>query len=801
MKRFIGAIAGVCIATALRAATFTVTSTNDSGAGSLRQAITDANTAGGADTIAFNITGSGVHTISPATALPAITSPVTIDGYSQSGASPNTHDTTQGLNTGLKIELDGSAIGAGSICLDVAAVDTTIKGLVIHGCQSANIRLENSASNVAIEGCFLGTDPTGTIPVAAVNGAHIAGNTPSNVRIGGTTPAARNLISGGHDKITLGTSPGGPNGVTIQGNLIGTDVTGALDMEDTGDGVLLTRATNVAIGGTSAAARNVISGNQQNGLEIDGTPATNTVVQGNYIGVDVTGAASLANVNRGISLDSDNVTIGGSAPGAGNVISANGGIGIILGGSATVVKGNFIGTDPTGTVALGNGDRAIHVGGANNVIGGIGASEGNVVAYTRTAGGTGDGVYLPFSQGNVIRGNRIFGNAGLGIDVMPAGSPDGVTPNDPLDTDTGGNGMQNFPLFTSVTTGASTHVQGVLHSKASTVYDLDFYADACSNLPREFLEGETWIGTTQVTTDGNGDASFDEVLLVATAAGSQVTATATDPSGNTSEFSQGLAFSSSPTSGPTTGGTTITLKGTDLAAGLTVTVGGQPGTNVNVSSATQITFQTPALSAGLANDIVVTNTDGTTDTLLKAFVTDFLDVPVSNQFYSFVGKLVSNGITAGVGGGLYGVGDNTLRQQMAVFLLKGKHGLCYTPPPCAGTFPDVPCPSTFAPWIEAMAAEGITGGCGGGNFCPQNPVRRDQMAVFLLKGEHGSGYAPPTCAGVFGDVPCPSQFADWIEQLSAEGVTGGCGNGNYCPQNPNTRGQMAVFITKTFHLP
>jgi len=137
---------------------------------------------------------------------------------------------------------------------------------------------------------------------------------------------------------------------------------------------------------------------------------------------------------------------------------------------------------------------------------------------------------------------------------------------------------------------------------------------------------------------------------------------------------------------------------------------------------------------------------------------------------------------------------------MAVFLLKGRHGICYVPPNCSGTFPDVPCPSTFANWIEALAAEGITGGCGGGNYCPQNPVRRDQMAVFLLKAEHGPAYLPPACVGQFGDVACPSIFADWIEQLAAEGITGGCGNGNYCPQNPNTRGQMAVFLTKTFKL-
>jgi hypothetical protein len=206
------------------------------------------------------------------------------------------------------------------------------------------------------------------------------------------------------------------------------------------------------------------------------------------------------------------------------------------------------------------------------------------------------------------------------------------------------------------------------------------------------------------------------------------------------------------------------------------------------------------MTPGTANDLVVTNTDETIGTLVKGFVADFLDVPSSQQFYAYVTTLVSNGITAGVGGGLYGVNDDTLRQQMAVFILKAKHGLCYTPPPCTGVFGDVPCPSPFADWIEAMAAEGITGGCGGGNFCPMNPVRRDQMSVFLLRAEHGAAYAPPTCTGIFLDVPCPSPFADWIEQLSHENITGGCGGGNYCPSNPNTRGQMAVFITKTFNL-
>ena len=178
----------------------------------------------------------------------------------------------------------------------------------------------------------------------------------------------------------------------------------------------------------------------------------------------------------------------------------------------------------------------------------------------------------------------------------------------------------------------------------------------------------------------------------------------------------------------------------------------------------------------------------------------FPDVPVTNSFYSFIETLFHNEITGGCGGGDYCPSNPVTRAQMAVFLLKSEHGAGYLPPACAGVFGDVACPSAFADWIEQLYKEGITGGCGGGDYCPSNPVTRAQMAVFLLKAEHGSTYAPPTCHGVFGDVPCPSQFADWIEQLAAEGVTGGCGGGDYCPTNPNTRGQMAVFLTKTFGL-
>jgi hypothetical protein len=143
---------------------------------------------------------------------------------------------------------------------------------------------------------------------------------------------------------------------------------------------------------------------------------------------------------------------------------------------------------------------------------------------------------------------------------------------------------------------------------------------------------------------------------------------------------------------------------------------------------------------------------------------------------------------------------------MAVFLLKAANGSSYVPPACTGTvFADVPCTGgPFDPWIEDLAAHGITGGCGGGLYCPDATVTRKQMAVFLLKAHDGSNFVPPACVGVFADVPCTpgTGFSDWIEELYNRQVTGGCSATplNYCPDSPNNRGQMAVFLVKTFGL-
>jgi hypothetical protein len=813
MRKLVSVLSGlVLFAARLSAATVTVNDAGDvthacatTGAGtcSLRDALTFA-VANAGSTVAFNISGAGVHTIQPATPLPGLLAPMTIDGFTQPGSSANTNGPGLGDNSVHLIEIDGTqTCGANPATLDfgTGSNGSVVRGLVINRCNTSAIRVAfSTTTGHLIEGNFLGTDPTGL--VASPNSFGVLIDIGAmNVTIGGTTPASRNVISGNSAGIGIGNGfDNGGSGHHILGNFVGTNAAGTAALPN---GIGISMHTNVSgstIGGDTPGARNVISGNTGGGVGVSGflsDPSTtgNSVV-GNYIGTDVTGSAPLGNGADGIFVGGFANIIGGGNPGEGNVIAANLTNGIeLIGGNGSTIQGNRIGTDAGGTLALGNGGYGLSLAGSNVIVGGVAAGEGNVIVNN------GKGLLVINGTGNAIRGNAIRNATGLGIDLGSGGGPDGVTSNDAADADTGANNLQNFPLISSITYGANTIVTGRLHSTASTTFDLDFYSNpACSNFPREFLQGETYLGTSPVTTDGAGDAVFNVTTLPATADGSRISVTATDPSGNTSEFSQRLPFSLDVRSGPPSGGTAITITGTDFAAGAIVTIGGQPAGNVNVASSTSITATTPLLTAGSANDLVVTNTDSTNGTLVKGFVSDFLDVAQGNQFYSYVTILVSNAITAGVGGGLYGVNDDTLRQQMAVFILKAKHGLCYTPPPCVGVFPDVPCSSGFAPWIEAMAAEGITGGCGGGNYCPQNPVRRDQMAVFLLKAEHGSTYLPPPCASAFPDVPCPSTFANWIEQLANEMITGGCGSGNYCPGNPNTRGQMAVFITKTFLL-
>jgi hypothetical protein len=176
-------------------------------------------------------------------------------------------------------------------------------------------------------------------------------------------------------------------------------------------------------------------------------------------------------------------------------------------------------------------------------------------------------------------------------------------------------------------------------------------------------------------------------------------------------------------------------------------------------------------------------------------------VPRSNLFYRFVETIVHHGVTGGCSAGAYCPAAVTTRDQMAVFVLAAREGPGYSPPPCvASPFDDVPAGSPFCPWVQELARRGVVAGCGGRNYCPSQGVTRDAMAVFVLATRE-PGTAPPACGTpVFNDVPAGSPFCPWIEELARRGVVSGCGGGNYCPAQPVTREQMAVFIAVGFGL-
>ena len=749
-----------------------VTNTNDSGPGSLRQAIIDSNATMDVNTIDFNIPGTGVQTIAALSPLPAITQAVAIYGYSQPGASQNTAPPGSGFNSVLLIEITGSALQVN------AGNGGVFPAMVVSGLVIGEIHCTGGSSGAIIFGNYVGTDATGTVS----NGGGITVDNAVGVEIG-------------PGNVTPGVSVGpAGTGTVIKGNFVGINTAGIAGLGGLGStGIHVSASTGVIIGGNTPADRNVIAGGAGINVE-DGSDGIQ--ILGDYIGTDAGGAEAIGNGGPGIVSTAQDPTI------KGNVIAGNSETGIEVFGNFpvnAVIQGNFVGTDETATLDLGNGSGGILAAGGVELIGGTGPGDGNVIAFNRNSFAPGIEVS---GQEVTVRGNRIFDNTLLGLDLEDVGGSF-ITVNDPEDVDDGPNGFQNFPIVTRVTPGVSTtHIEGRLNSTPSAPFAVDLYSNsACYRRPRGYLEGETYLGSVDVATDGFGNTTFAVDVPFVLLPGQLVTATATDSSGNTSEFSQRIVFTVLPISGPAGQTTDVTVHGMEFELGATVTVGGVPATNVMATSPTTITATMPAFSPGTLHDLAVSDPSGLASTLPNGWMTDFTDMPASNPFHDFVVRLVTNDIAAGAGGGNYGSQSSTLRQQMAVFLLKGRHGACYVPPPCSGVFPDVPCSNPFAPWIEALAAEGVTAGCGGGNYCPTDPVSRQQMAVFLLKAEHGTAYVPPPCNGYFTDVPCPSQFADWILQLFNEQITGGCGDHVYCPLDPVLRQQMAVFVAKTFFLP
>jgi parallel beta-helix repeat protein len=623
----------------VQAATYTVTTTNDAGAGSLRQAILDANANPGADSINFNIPAAGVKTISPITQLPTVTDPVVIDGYTQPGAQANT--LSEGNNAVLLIELNGTnTIYQGLV---IKGGNSVVRGLVVNRFTNAGIVVESD--NNIVEGNFVGIDPTGNLSRGnGVDGVFVANGlspgTGNDNLIGGTTPAARNVISAN-----------GRNGMVfdqvlrtkVVGNYIGTNAAGTSRLPNANGGIGAYLGTGHRIGGPTSSHRNVISGNDGHGIELNGVSfdtvsnnyigtnaagtsalsnggpgnerhginviggagdivvASNLIsgnegdgvylddasrisLTGNYIGTNAVGSGSVANGGTGISgYRFSDCRIGGTTSGLRNIISGNGGNGIVLDQtSRTKIEGNYIGVNAAGTGVLGNGSSGISgylcfndtIGGAtvssrnvisgnngsgiaisgaqaalirNNFIGvsATGAAAGNHESGIRLSGdevssrnvsitenviatNVQNGVDLTDASRCAISMNSIFDNGLLGIDL----GNDGVTANIPPTrpptprpaTSSLPNWGQNYPTL-YVADIDSSRVRGSINSWPHTLLRIEVFqsndADASG-----FGEGQTFIGSTTLRTDANGNAIFSIPTSTPLVAGRFVSATA-----------------------------------------------------------------------------------------------------------------------------------------------------------------------------------------------------------------------------------------------------------------------------------
>lgn len=468
-----------------QAATFVVTNTGDAGAGSLRQAILDANANPGLDQIHFNIPGAGPHTILVSSDLPGVTSPVLIDGYTQPGSAVNTNAIV--TNAQLKIELrpDPATPSARGLTFLVGSEGSTVRGLVINRFPSAQISVTRGSPDCVITGNFIGTDPTGTVAYPSQPGTRTGISVSGErCRIGGPARADRNLVSG---LSGTGIHVGGAH-VVIQGNLVGTRANG---------GGALGNGTGIGIGsiGQGSHPREVVIGGNNVGSQ---TPRN--VVSGNLL--------------SGIRIYS---------------------------GEGHRIQGNIIGAAALPLGPVPNGEAGIRITTANRIL--IGSFDPGSIS-NHISGNTGPGVHISGNPSNTdspqditIAGNFISGNGGLAIDL--AIGITGVTPNDPLDADEGPNRLTNFPVLTSVSyTGTRTRLRGTLSAEPSSTYYIDLYRVSTCD-PSGHGGGGAYFGYISVNTGPDGEGQFEfEVEEILDSGFATATATqGPGKNGPTSEFS------------------------------------------------------------------------------------------------------------------------------------------------------------------------------------------------------------------------------------------------------------------------
>ena len=491
------------------------------------------NIIGGTSAAARNIIGGGVHIGSDFGEV--VTANNVVQG-NYIGTDPT--GTTKLINftgSGITIEratnnvIGGTAPGAGNLIAGYTEFGVLISGSDTTGTGS------NTTGN-RVQGNLIGTNVDGTVDLTdGSTGVRIQGA--ANTLVGGTTAEARNVISGNTNAGVLisGGSNGDATDNLVQGNYIGTNAAGSAPIPNTFAGIYIFNASKNLVGGSATGAGNVISGNGY-GVRIAAGGAINNRLEGNLIGTTVTGSNPLANQRSGVSITSANTTVGGTTAGARNVIAANNGNGIELNGSGatgSIVQGNYIGTAINGSEALGNTGHGVVITDVayKNTIGGTGPGAANIIASNG-----GSGVFISRGFSNAVQGNRITANGALGIDLGDAGP----TPNDVGDADQGANQLMNAPSLLHNRANIPPGLAGMLNSTATTTITVDLYANSACN-PSGFGEGEAWLGSKTVATDANGNASFSFTLrdnLKERA----ITATATDPDGNTSEFSSCLSL-------------------------------------------------------------------------------------------------------------------------------------------------------------------------------------------------------------------------------------------------------------------
>ena len=429
-------------------------------------------------------------------------------------------------------DVGGSAAGEGNF------IAGCIEPLI---CAAVTV-VGTGTDDTLVQGNRIGTDGSGTAPLPDSQGIGISISGATGTLVGGTAPLAANVIAGNATGFAgvhgIFIADAASTGSRIEGNFIGTNLGGSAAIGGYEDGVHILRSGGHFVGGSAAGAGNVISGNSDDGIHIvdlSGGPAAGNTVRGNRIGTDAAGTAALPNGDDGIYHENAKDTvIGGTSAGAGNVISGNLGDGVEAFGASCkglVIQGNRVGTDGAGSLDVGNGGYGLRlVEGEENLIGGTPAGAGNTFAFNGEDG-VGIATAGPFADENRISRNSFFGNGGLAIDL----DFNGVDTNDPDDPDARANQGQNFPLLTTAV-GPFPTVTGTLDSLPSTEFTLEFFAsDACD--PSGNGEAKRYLGSLTVTTDPSGDATFSSSVSGTLAAGEVVTATAADPAGNTSELS------------------------------------------------------------------------------------------------------------------------------------------------------------------------------------------------------------------------------------------------------------------------